>query len=516
MIRTMASARDLRRAAPRARAAVVAVVLAGLAACGAPSVEGLDAPVADAGGLVGLWRLEAADEPEGALLHLVGGDLYVVRPCVSLIGTWAARSGLFLADASEGPNGAYGHRGCPPEPDVDVPGWLTGVVRYASAGSGWRLLDAQGAAVATLRPGATFPENAKGNIVTGHLVGDGLDSRPDPEERARLNGKPAAPLPLGVRPAEPHELVARWEPEGRRPQCDRPYLDLRADGTWVGHDDEDDQRGRWIAGADGLALGTAAETMGSGCGSYEGEPVVDAGPSRVDAWMLRLARVGFRGERLVLLDADGAELASLTRRQAPDPADDIDDDGLSDSSGDATVRRRYTPPPRDPRRDGVDVAGGRKYLVGTSEHQFDLISEEDSTEDEWTFGEEILMVGSTGRAGKIQTGCAGGDVWLTVRAPASAPGPLAGAMKGWEVGEEATMTVESPLSVSELFGYRTDAAEIFSPTKPGRHRLRLLAKGRALEYDHVCWTPVESYELTIWPVDVEEPRVRRGDDGAGR
>jgi hypothetical protein len=515
ILRTMASTRAPHPAGSRIRAVVAAVLaFACLVSCGTPPVEEHAAEAAaDGSGLAGTWHLEAGGEPDDAVLSLAGGELSLIRPCVSVDGTWAARGGLFLADMPDELNRVVPHPGCPAEPHVGVPGWLTSAVRYVAANPGWRLLGADGETVATLRPGAQYPDAAPTTRVFSELNrGDGRAVRPGFEERARMNSTPAAALPPGVRAAGPNEVVGRWEPEPAQSACDRPYLDLRADGTWAGHDEANDIHGRWVAGEDGLALGTATQPRGPGCVVMAGAPAPKPGSTAVDGWMLRLARAGFRGQRLVLLDATGSELAALTRRTPPDAADDIDRDGLSDSAGDGHVARTYTPEPRDPRREGVAVPGGTTYLVRTDEHQFDLAPFNVTADYErsWAPG-QVLGIDHTGRAGKILTGCAMGDVWLTVRTRTSPPPALAKAMHGWEVGEEETMTIDSALSAVELMGF--GAEEIFTPSRPGLHRVRLLAKGRALQYDEVCRTPIEHYELTIWPEDVRTPPIRRGDDG---
>jgi hypothetical protein len=287
--------------------------LACLAGCAAgTSAQLADGPPADPAGLVGVWQLAADGEPEEAILQLGGPVLTVMRRCVSLSGTWAARGGLFLADMPDGPDRVRTHRSCPEDVDVPVPGWLTQAAAYARDGDGWRLLDRGGDEVATLRPGS-YPGSA-GGIVAVVDESSGPGGRPGWAEHARLAAAPAEPLPADVRPATAAELAGRWEPDLGEVPCDRPYLDLRPDGTWAGHGDADDFTGRWVLGAAGLALGTASEP-GGGCAVGEEDPDLAPGATAVDAWMLRLARAGLRGDHLVLLDPYGAQLAELTRRQ---------------------------------------------------------------------------------------------------------------------------------------------------------------------------------------------------------
>jgi hypothetical protein len=303
----------------RRAATAAAVVLACLASCGTQIAAGdltQPKPVsAGVSGLDGTWHLEAEGEPSGAVLVLSLGDLMVFRPCEYLPGTWAARDGIFLAQLPEGEVAqAVAKHGCPSGPRVEPRGWLTRAVRYERVDDGWRLLAANGGTVATLRPGAKYPDGFP--YVKAYIVqefGDPHVGRPREEERQRLNSLPAAPLPSGVRAAAREELVGRWEPAAAEdPHCDRPYLVLRADGTWTGRRNGLTAHGHWLTGADGLALGFASEPEGDPRAASPfylggGSTTVDAG-----AWMMRLARLGFRGDHLVLFDPDGIELVDLT------------------------------------------------------------------------------------------------------------------------------------------------------------------------------------------------------------
>jgi hypothetical protein len=296
--------------------AAAAVALACLASCGTPSVDLREVGTSGAGGLDGVWHLDAAAEPADAVLALSPRGLTLVRPCVSVDGTWAARGGLFLADMPDELNRVIPHPGCPVKPRVDVPKWLTRAVGYASAGGGWRLFDGHGDTVATLRPGATYPKGAP--TKRAWLEWSTREAgRPNATEQAALNFAPAASLPSSVRAAAPSEVVGRWEPDiPKLYRCDRPYLDLRADGSWTGHDDVGDQHGRWVAGPNGLALGTAEGPDEGDCADSMMDGNLESGAAAVDGWMLRLARLGFRGDQLVLFDPTARELANLTRTQS--------------------------------------------------------------------------------------------------------------------------------------------------------------------------------------------------------
>ena len=43
-----------------------------------------------------------------------------------------------------------------------------------------------------------------------------------------------------------------------------------------------------------------------------------------------------------------------------------------------------------------------------------------------------------------------GPVWLTVHSLPSAPRPLGASMRGWEVAEEADLTIRHPMESGEL------------------------------------------------------------------
>ncbi|MGQ0630423.1 MAG: hypothetical protein ACT4P1_05230 [Sporichthyaceae bacterium] len=494
-----------------AAALASALLLSVLGGCGTgDTVDVVAGAPAAASGLHGLWKLTAPGEPDGTSLQLAGGELSIVRPCVSVDGTWAARGGLFLADRSPHTPPVM-HAGCH-SAALSEPTWLTDITRYEATAYGWRLIDAEQVTVAELRPGGSLPAG----VPTGRayiIIGDGPE--PDPQERARLNALPAAPLPAGAIPLSVEDVIGRWEPE--LPDglaCDYPYLEFRSGGRWTGHDEGQDHEGRWVLGADGLALGSSSPASAGACSIQEGDRTALESQVSVDAWMLRLARLAMIGEHLVLFDAEGQMLARLLPSSTPMAQDDVDNDGLADSRGDGYVERPQPPPqPKDPRAAGERVPGGVRYLGTVSESQVDLAPEDRFADFEMSWkADQVLGVDGSRKAAKLLTGCVYGEFWLTVHARTSAPAPLAKSMRGWEVGEEEDMMIHQPLFASDLDGDWYE--EIFNPTNPGLHRVRVLAKGRARGFDEdVCDTPIESYDVTIWPVDSPKPRERRGDDG---
>lgn len=448
-------------------------------------------------GLQGLWNVKAAGEPSGTVLQLSGGDWLLMRPCGEVSGTWAARGGLFLAHTDHRPDSTFGPRDpqslCPPA-ERAVPTWVGSVAGYRAEGGGWDLIDATGSTVVELNESATWPTNHRQDRAYIEFGGD--DSPvPNSQERARLNALPAAALPAGVRAPAAADLFGRWQLSRVQPRCELAWIQFDRDGSWRSHNTARDENARaegsWVLGADGLALGTAVPMAGSDCVTYDGAPETDHAGLDVNVWMLRLARLGLDGTELVLYDPDGIELARTHRTPIPTPTP--------------------TPEPPDPRAAGVKVPGGVKYLASYAEHLFYLSSGNDFPEYEQDWPSDTIFGGDrSGKGAILLTGCWGGDMWVTVRSRTTPPAPLAQAMKGWEVGEENTMTIRKPLSA---FDGEEWGEQIFTPTVPGLHRVRVLAKGRAIAYDDVCDPPVEEYEITIWPVLAKEPRERRGDDG---
>lgn len=127
--------------------------------------------------------------------------------------------------------------------------------------------------------------------------------------------------------------------------------------------------------------------------------------------------------------------------------------------------------------------------------------------------QKILLVGEDDSGFAIHTGCAMGLVWLTLRSSDRSPGPLADGLVGWEVGEEATVNISSGLTLISPMGNDPVVENAFVPHEPGLHRVRVLARGRARHYDQVSRDPSEEFEVTLWPVDANEPAARIGEEG---
>lgn len=499
----------------------VLFLLAGMTACGSrpDDVSGQSAISRDAvpaePGLQGLWAIRAAGEPDGTTINLMGGDWTLMRPCARLTGTWAARGGLFLGDAEDYPDFIFPNQLPCPDAEKQRPTWVDRVTGYRPAGANWKLVGSAGEVVAELGAGATWPAGQPRGAAFMEIGGD--DVYPQHGRRAELNATDAVPLPAGVRAPTASDLFGRWEPAFDRtqaPWCDQPFLDFHDDLTWVGHNSGDDARGRWVLTKGGLALATAEWMMASGCPGISGQPDPDLSNTYVDAWMLRMARLGLDGDALVLYEPNGLELGRLFRADPPASSDDVDHDGLSDATEDSMVDRSDVPPepeePKDPRRAGVAVPGGAKYLAYTDEGQLQFLSGRHELGEEAFDTKGMLGVDDSGKGAVLLTGCVMGDVWVTVHSRTTPPSSLATSMQGWEVGEEATMSIAKPLYGMDVYA-ESWYEKVFTPTAPGLHRVRVLAKGQEAGADEdVCeGKPVEYYDITVWPVLTKEPWVRK-------
>jgi hypothetical protein len=482
--------------------------MAGLAACGnAGDVADQGAaesgdPAAAEAGLQGLWGVRAAGEADGTVINLSGGDWLLMRDCGEATGTWAARGGLFVGKSAWLTGREPVFEGDPqakcPAAERARPEWLESVTGYRKDGAGWDLVDAQSGVVAELESGATWPAAHAGNRAYMEMGGDD-NPYPTMEERKRLNSLAAVPLPAGVRAPSADDLLGRWElSRPVDPMCDQPWIQFGMAGTWTGHNMSGDTKGRWVLGREGLALGTAGDSNASGCSTYDGAPDPDLRGLETDVWIWRLGRLGLDGAELIFYDPEGAELARTQRTAIPTP-----------------TPTPAPPPPVDPRAKGVKVEGGTRYLAYTDEGQFDLapFNHPYDMDTDWD-DIEVLTVDRNGTAAKVLTGCVMGNVWVTVRPRTTPPPPLADSMAGWDFGEEDNITVTKPLYGADVSG-ESWYEKVFTPTEPGLHRIRVLAKGRTAGADQdVCdGKPVESYDITIWPVPTKEPRLKRGDAG---
>ncbi|MDX6242203.1 MAG: hypothetical protein QOG10_7148 [Kribbellaceae bacterium] len=124
----------------------------------------------------------------------------------------------------------------------------------------------------------------------------------------------------------------------------------------------------------------------------------------------------------------------------------------------------------------------------------------------------LLAIDPAGPAVIVLTGCAQGPVHLTIHSTDQPPTALAESMAGWDIGEEDDIYIAGELYALSPLADLPDGA-VFTPAAPGLHRIRVLARGRAAQYDFVVDQPTEEYGVTIWPTTTPAERTHVGDDG---
>lgn len=295
-----------------ARLAALTVATAALTACGSEQVStpgagsttspsttapsGTTEPVEPTGphsaprGLVGLWQVSRAGEPAGTVLRLSADQLSLVRPCGVLSGDWAADTdGTLLTHVTDGP------AACRTGTEL-TPGWLVppGGVKPDGKG-GWLVNDREGTVVAQLTRtrDVTLPPGADQGLATPPTL--------DADAERRL--APAVPLPTGLEAATSRSIAGAWGPAKATSKSGQPAtLQLQDSGEWVGTDGCNTTKGRWTTGSDGRVLVTGGASTMIGCDNVP-----------LPLWWQDAARAGLDGEQLVLLDAQGKEIARLVR-----------------------------------------------------------------------------------------------------------------------------------------------------------------------------------------------------------
>jgi hypothetical protein len=249
---------------------------------------------ADPARLVGSWHLDATGEPDDAILTIgdrVDAGLLLFHSCGMLSGSWRANSYGMFVGSLDGGDGACFRRGTN-STGLLAPRWLTTAVSFTARAGDELLLDADGAVVATLHPGAhpTVGTNDSADYVKTPVVTAEL----------RNGWHRPAPLPDGVRPVSSSELRHRWVPttNGRS----RAYVEFRDGGMYGGSDGCNGQGGRYVLGPDGIVLATSGPSTLIGC---ENNPL--------PAWVARSGRLGLRGAHLVFVDPKGKVLGEAAR-----------------------------------------------------------------------------------------------------------------------------------------------------------------------------------------------------------
>jgi hypothetical protein len=100
------------------------------------------------------------------------------------------------------------------------------------------------------------------------------------------------------------------------------------------------------------------------------------------------------------------------------------------------------------------------------------------------------------------TGCRLGPVWVTLHALNGPPPASLQTVteQGWDEGDEETLSITSPLSVSSPSCY-SQQENVFVPVRPGLHRVRVLARGRWVAWDAILESPLEEFDISVWPVE---------------
>jgi hypothetical protein len=229
--------------------------------------------------LLGIWRVRSSSG--SALLLLNPSFVTLVQNCLKLDGSWVATpDGHFAATRVTGAQ-QCGQGGIPD--DVQLPGWLTGAVRWRAEGRGWALVGRDGGITARLtRTTSKDPLLHSGQI--SHWKRDQDAVYP--------------PLPAGHRAVTDAELAGRWFPLGTT--TDAPEIEFGPDGMqrYV----IDDQGGVWITDD----------------GSYHNDCKVPPGGipdecAETKTWF-NGGPVAYEHGRLVVYGAEGEPVHTLVRR----------------------------------------------------------------------------------------------------------------------------------------------------------------------------------------------------------
>lgn len=279
---------------PSMRRRLLILILLAAAGCAGTGPELTTGAAPDPASLVGWWHVDGTRQ----VVLIDPRGLEIIDPeatpggVVMLTGTWRADpEGRLLAQVDTVVSTAVPVSA---EPDLDAltaytPEWVDAAVTCRSSGADRVLVDERGTQVARLVP--TQPVAGSGAVDPGRPVTD--------QERRRFGQ--AAPVPDGLRPVEPGDLVGRWVPDG---VVTASFVEFAGDGSWTGSDGCNGAGGRWQAGSGGafLATGAAVSTL-MAC-----DDMVDVG-----RWVADTRRMALDGQVLVLLDVEGRTVGRLSR-----------------------------------------------------------------------------------------------------------------------------------------------------------------------------------------------------------
>lgn len=251
-------------------------------------------------GLFGMWQVEAEGEGPDTWLRLAGSqEAQLWRDCSVLSVSWAVGPTRFVSEVV-GLSSICASR-VTAIPDV---GWLAAATSYRAASDGWQLLDRSGAVVATLR-------HADGGPTWFDGVSEDWATAPVVDDAARYWVGDPASLRAGLVAATTDDLTHRWVLTGS-PATATPYVELLPDGTWTASDGCLDSGGHWAADVDGrLLVVRTSPPVGESC---DGAPLPD---------LFAVARrAALAGDDLLLFDAEGAQVAQLSRDESTPVASD--------------------------------------------------------------------------------------------------------------------------------------------------------------------------------------------------
>jgi hypothetical protein len=170
--------------------------------------------------------------------------------------------------------------------------WVVRAASFGASGENRVLMDADGAKVAVLRPGA--------QPTTGPNRAGSYAEYPAITARMRAAALEPAPLPPGAEPVTAQRLTGRWVPVNKPDS--KAYVVFEDTGSWRGVDGCNGVGGRFSVGRGGRLLATTGPTTLVGCEN-----------SRLPDWVASAGRAGFTQGRLVLYDASGTKLGEAAR-----------------------------------------------------------------------------------------------------------------------------------------------------------------------------------------------------------
>ena len=176
--------------------------------------------------------------------------------------------------------------------------WLNHVTGFQHRGHRVNLTDDRGEVLAVLRPEQTVPARVQPNPKHDVPV-----TRPTVTKQTRRDLASPAPLPAGVQPASPQDLIGSWVAVGH-PEPHNGYVEFRSNDNWLGSDGCNGYAGRYTIGRGGRLLVLDGPNGLVGC-------VITPAPT----WVLSSARVARTSTgQLLLFNRHGRQVGALSPR----------------------------------------------------------------------------------------------------------------------------------------------------------------------------------------------------------